>query len=141
MQKQFEGQAVTVTRVNGGWSTIHFEGKSLLRKVRNGQLSDPPVPARKATRKADEVKMIRIKDALVRADSFTTHDVQTESGRKSTDCNDNLADKLRGMTLDAVYVYAAPILEMTVAELRNKYAHLNPGMQRMCLGNRMRGAL
>lgn len=54
---------------------------------------------------------------------------------------DSVAKKLDAKTLDDVYKAAAKELGVAEIELREKYKHLNPGMQRMNLGNRMRGAL
>lgn len=54
------------------------------------------------------------------------------------DCGDELATILRGKELDEVYVIAAKKLETTVSALKDKYGHLNPGMQRMNLANRIR---
>jgi hypothetical protein len=53
---------------------------------------------------------------------------------------DALATRLSGLTLDAIYTEAAIVLGTPEADLRAKYGHLNPGMQRMNLGNRMRAA-
>lgn len=73
--------------------------------------------------------------------------VKTAGGNTSVDSNDTLAKKLRGKTLDEVYAMAGKIVtdkdENVVGEaaLRKQYKHLNVGMQRMNLGNRMRGVL
>ena len=66
---------------------------------------------------------------------------KTAGGHVSIDNNDALAKKLRGADLDAVYKQAAKVLEETEKDLRAKYKHLNAGMQRMNLGNRMRAVL
>ena len=72
---------------------------------------------------------------------------KSAGGSKAIDCGDKLAEKLRGKTLDEVYAMAAKTLvdddEKPIAEktLRAKYAHLNVGMQRMNVGNRMRAVL
>jgi len=63
---------------------------------------------------------------------------KTASGNVSVDCNDDVANKFRGKDLDAVYTAAAKILGEPEADLRKKYKHLNVGMQRMNLGNRVR---
>lgn len=77
-------------------------------------------------------------------------DAKTAAGNKTVDNGDKLAAKLRGMDLDDVYKMAAETLnaaledgeaKVTVAGLKTKYGKLNVGMQRMNLGNRMRGAL
>lgn len=62
------------------------------------------------------------------------------SGRSSLDNDDQVAQQLRGATLDHVYNVAARVLGVDEAVLVAKYGHLNPGQQRMCLGNRIRGA-
>jgi hypothetical protein len=51
------------------------------------------------------------------------------------DINDDIAVKLRDMSLDEVYSYVA---EVTGTDYRSKYARLNLGMQRMNLGNKLR---
>jgi hypothetical protein len=61
-------------------------------------------------------------------------------GHATMDNGDALAKKLRGVELDDVYEQAARILGVSESELRARYKHLNPGMQRMNLGNRMRAA-
>jgi colicin import membrane protein len=68
-------------------------------------------------------------------------EVKTAGGNASVDCNDATAERLRGMALDAVYKEAAKTLKEAEADLRKRYAHLNPGMQRMNLGNRIRAAV
>lgn len=56
-----------------------------------------------------------------------------------TDIGDEVAMRLRACeTLDDVYKVGAEFLEQQVADLKAKYAHLNPGQQRMVIGNRMR---
>lgn len=65
---------------------------------------------------------------------------KTAGGNISVDCGDKLAVKLRGMSLEQVFAEAAMVLGEKESDLRTKYAHLNPGMQRMNLGNRMRAA-
>lgn len=55
------------------------------------------------------------------------------------DVGDTIATMLRDCdTLDAVYDCAASYLAIPVEDLRKKYGHLNPGQQRMNLGNKMR---
>lgn len=62
------------------------------------------------------------------------------AGNATMDNGDALARKLRGTDLDEAYAQAAKILGVTQKELRDKYGHLNVGMQRMNLGNRIRAA-
>lgn len=55
------------------------------------------------------------------------------------DNGDEVAVLLRACsTLGDVYKAAAKALKENEAQLRGKYTHLNPGQQRMCLGNRLR---
>jgi hypothetical protein len=55
------------------------------------------------------------------------------------DVGDEVATRLRACTtLDETYLAASQYLVVPVEELRAKYGHLNPGQQRMNLGNRMR---
>jgi hypothetical protein len=50
------------------------------------------------------------------------------------------ATLLRGLSLDDVYALASGKLEVAEKEIRSQYAHLNFGMQRMSVGNRLRKA-
>ena len=83
---------------------------------------------------------------------YVKHDETTASGRKVLDINDSVADALRGLNLEdcfrqtarylaALGVAATPKRPVTMSGLMTKYGHLNPGMQRMCLGNLLRGAI
>lgn len=64
--------------------------------------------------------------------------VRNASGAQSLDCGDDTAQALRGKDLESVYAAVAKKLKVPEKELRDKYKHLNPGMQRMSLGNRLR---
>jgi len=63
------------------------------------------------------------------------------SGKKTMRTNDHVAASLDGFTLDEVYRVASELTETPEKEYREKYSHLNVGMQRMNLGNRIRGAI
>lgn len=75
---------------------------------------------------------------------------ETASGNSTYDINDDVAQVLRGKTLDQQYEETARLIkkagleEGTMANiakaLRKRYSKLNPGMQRMNLGNRARRA-
>lgn len=54
---------------------------------------------------------------------------------------DEIKTSLQDMTLPEAYVYVARVLGVPAKELLDKYNHLNPGMIRMNLGNRLRGFL
>lgn len=68
-------------------------------------------------------------------------EVKTASGASAIDNGDPVAEKLRGLDLDAVYALVAKASEEDEATLRAKYQHLNAGMQRMNLGNKLRGVI
>jgi len=90
----------------------------------------------------------------------------TTTGRDTVDIADTTADMLRGLKLEDLYpIVANKLLDFTLKEdlsifnnkkanqayldsdltletfLEQKYGHLNPGMQRMSLGNLLRGTL
>lgn len=67
--------------------------------------------------------------------------VKSVGGHATLDNGDALAKSLRGAELDDVYRQAAQLLGETQTALRARYGHLNVGMQRMNLGNRMRAAM
>jgi hypothetical protein len=60
---------------------------------------------------------------------------KSASGKKSQRRDDAVAEALDGLTVDGVYKVADKILE---EDFRTKYGHLNVGMQRMNVGNRLR---
>lgn len=71
----------------------------------------------------------------------------TAGGHQMIDNGDKTAVALRGMDLDKLYVYAAKVLKedkdgnrLTADSLKKQYKHLNAGMVRMNLGNRLRAA-
>ena len=67
--------------------------------------------------------------------------VRSSSGKMTMASKDAIAAALAGATLEEVYEAAARLKLGTEDELRAKYSHLNPGQQRMNLGNRIRGAV
>lgn len=66
--------------------------------------------------------------------------VKSAEGNSSLDNGDQVAKQLRGLELDDVYKRASKTLGIKETDLRSRYKHLNPGMQRMSLGNRLRAA-
>lgn len=68
-------------------------------------------------------------------------ETKTANGNPSIHCNDKVANLLLGKSLDEAYKIAAKTLKETEKDLRAKYEHLNVGMQRMNLGNRLRKAV
>lgn len=62
----------------------------------------------------------------------------TQAGKPTLNCGDGVAQELANLTLSKIYSLAAKELKVSIKELKAKYAHLNVGMQRMNLGNRIR---
>jgi len=123
-------------------------------KAKSKRPSKPVVtkgkPAKKAkapktTAKAKKPAKAITGNRLVPADLSTykiSKDKPTAGGNPSVDCDDKVAALLRGKTLAEVYkVVAAKIEDMSEGQLRAKYKSLNVGMQRMNLGNKLRGVL
>lgn len=78
--------------------------------------------------------------------SYLHHEERTTSGRRCVDIGDIIADQLRGDSLSVVYAKTAIWLkhlgiDTSIPELKERYKGKNPGIQRMCLGNLLRGAL
>jgi hypothetical protein len=74
----------------------------------------------------------------------TMADVQRKERAKAgvRDVGDKVATLLRGAKdLDDVYRIAAQRLYTKPSTLKMKYGHLNPGQQRMCLGNALRNQM
>lgn len=67
--------------------------------------------------------------------------VKAPGGGTSYHNGDAVAEKLNGKSLEDVYAFAAKTLKEDVKALQTKYKHLNVGMQRMSLGNRLRKVL
>ena len=58
------------------------------------------------------------------------------SGATSLHNGDNVAEALEGMTNDEIFQVAGKLFD---EDLGKRYSNLNPGMQRMNIGNRLRG--
>jgi hypothetical protein len=73
---------------------------------------------------------------------YTTYSAVRKDGTKirSIDKGDAIALALRGADLITVYKDVAAATGLSVIELRERFCHLNPGMQRMNLGNMLRRA-
>ena len=114
----------TLISINSRWATVEIDGE----KIRVGKTKIEPV---------EPIETIPEKALKVRPGI----QCRSASGRKSLDNGDIIAADLRGKTLEHTYKVAAKHLKESVSALTAKYQHLNPGQQRMCLGNRLRGAL
>jgi hypothetical protein len=110
--KFWQRRPVVVVRTLSGWTTIRLTDGTE-KKVRNSQLSE--VTARVGVPK-----------------NWKLH--------KCTDIGEETAELLRGKSLDEVYRIAAQRLGEDEHELRARYAHCNPGSQKMSISNRIRHA-
>lgn len=97
----------------------------------------PAKPSRKASpRKDADGKLINPNLEAYKV----SKDVKTSSGRPAIDSDDNVARSLRGAKLEEVYREASKATGIPQTQLKSKYEKLNIGMQRMNLGNLIRGA-
>lgn len=69
--------------------------------------------------------------------NYKRSDVKTASGRKSIDCDDTVARKLRGKNQKEL---AAVARDEGLGDRWKSWSHLNDGQRRMALGNAMRAA-
>lgn len=147
-QAQYNNANVNVIAVNGGWTTIELDGVE--KKVRNshiGWIDAKRVPRETAPVAAVEAAVEAVAAVakvgnVIHADLnlYVTTDIRTASGRKTLDCGDATAANLRGKSLSELYTLAANHRGVDEMSLMAKYMHLNPGMQRMNLGNLLRKA-
>lgn len=161
---EVKGATGTVEAVKAGWATVAMpdgskekirvpaskpKKASMGEKIAKATTKKAPAkkaPAKKAAAKKVPAKKAAAKKAdgdekLVKAnlENYTVHDSKTPSGRRHLDIGDSVADKLREMKLEDIYRYASQLTEVPMAQLKRQYEKLNPGMQRMNLGNRIRG--
>lgn len=118
-------EKVEILSVTRGWTTV-LTSTGEEKKVRNGNL----VKILKTSR------IRHVKNASYNVENMRK--LTSRFGNLSYDCGDSLARRLEGKSLDEVYMIASEELEISIEVLKNKYKHLNVGMQRMNLGNRMR---
>ena len=78
---------------------------------------------------------------VVKPDTSGYTNSRSASGAKTLHNGDPVAVGLAGATLEEAYSLAEEALETPVKDLKAKYGHLNDGMQRMNLGNRLRGVV
>jgi colicin import membrane protein len=84
--------------------------------------------------KSEEVKEVRVKPDLEKYVNGVSG-----AGKRTKRSDHPVAAALDGFTIDETYTVASKFCEISEKELRDKYGHLNVGMQRMNLGNRIRG--
>lgn len=127
---------ITISSTVAGWATVVYEDGTV-KKMRSTQLEmaraalalQTPAPAPEEG--ADSVRARKIGSRRADVSKY-------ERVNGSMDCADPVAKALRGLPIDEVYDQASAATGYPVDELRQKYAKLNLGMQRMCLGNLIR---
>ena len=158
-------EQVQVISTNGGWTSIRAQDGAE-RKVRNGELTEPVAltgeVAKLAERKAAKVAktpkapktpkarrepmpLSERKNGKVDALYLQFYQkVKAQRGDRvvrTMDNGDLVAQKMRDLTLQQVYTHAAKVLSTSERALRERFEHLNLGMQRMNLGNMVRRAM
>lgn len=155
---------VEVIAVNGGWSTVRDIGTGREYKLRNGYLKDHTTVEPKIVReykiakeakaakapaapKAPRAKMDINERKNGKVDplylpQYEVYSAVRKDGTKirSIDKGDAIAVMLRGQDLATTYKDVAAATGTSIDELRDRFCHLNPGMQRMNLGNMLRRA-
>jgi len=136
----------TVTEKASGWFTVDIDGEAFKFRVKDlkcyaqGETLDGAEDLPDTDNKGEDDGNTRIKADLEKYDT-----VKAASGNRSYDTGDVVAKMLRGLDLDQVYKIAAKELKdagetITIKAMKERYANLNPGHQRMCVGNRIRAA-
>lgn len=157
-------EQVEILSVSGGWTTVRDQAGAE-KKVRNSALTEPveitaPTTAKLAKAKAEktpkapkEPKAPRAKKPLTERlngvveslylQFYQGYTTTRKDGTKvrSMDKGDSVAQSLRGLSIEDVYKQAAKITHIGVLDLQARFSHLNPGMQRMNLGNMIRKAM
>jgi hypothetical protein len=155
---------VEIVSVNGGWTKIRAIGQQKVVNVRNGELTGHTEVTAPIVRQYVKEVAVTAETVIAKASArakmdinerkngrvdplylpqYTAYAVQLTDGSKkrSIDKGDGVALALRQLTLDAVYARASSATGLSQHGLRDRFAHLNPGMQRMNLGNMIRKAL
>lgn len=147
-QLTLNGKAVEVVSRKSGWITYISEDGAT-RKARASAFDG--TSKRKAKAKGKAAKSNGAVTGNIIRDRSGFKPYKTEDGVKGLDNGDKVAKQLRGLDLDAVYGETARAIRHAGTEegtiesiekaLRSRYGKLNPGQQRMSLGNRLRGAV
>jgi hypothetical protein len=149
---------VEIVAVNGGWTTIRAIGQTATLKVRNGELTGhteitkaTPVTAELVIEKARTSARVKMdinerKNGKVDPLYLPQYEAYTAVRKdgtqiRSIDKGDAIAVMLRGQPLETTYKDAAAATGIAIVSLKDRFAHLNPGMQRMNLGNMIRRAM
>lgn len=142
------GKTVEVIAISGGWTTIIIDGEQ--KKVRNSEISSvtekaeaTPVKAPKERKPIDiNTRKNGVVDSVYLPQYVSAKVVLADgTSKRAVDCGDEIATKMRAMTINQVYEFVSDMLKVSDKALRARYETLNTGMQRMNLGNLVRKAL
>ena len=150
-------QKAKVISIAGSWVAVKV-GKDT-KKVRRNQITLPGKAPKNTDTKVRLTPKVLAEERLLNPnmDHFVKGLGETKSGRDTVDIDDQTAKDLRGKDIKEVYNIVARKLadgdgfkdkagkvhtsiKAIEAALHTAYDHLNLGMQRMNLGNRMRAA-
>lgn len=126
----------TIVASSKGWYTIELDdGEEAKRRAADLEAAqeeqDEPEDDEETTGGTMSRKLRRYAQQYTKATNT--------KGTATRICGDSISRILLQLTLDQTYGTASNFLGDTVEALRARYAHLNPGQQRMNLGNRIRG--
>lgn len=142
------GRSVQVLAVNRGWVKIRQHDKKEL-SVRSTEIRDVHQAETLPTKVVKEKKEIDINtrrngvvDSLYLPQYIGTSVTRKDGTlKRALDCGDEIAVKLRSMDIDEVYEFTSKLCKTSEKGLRDRFDHLNVGMQRMNLGNMVRKAM
>lgn len=125
----------TIVGIKGRWINVQFANGT----TKNVGFKDvtPGKTAPRATVAPEDRK-----NGVVNAKYLGNYTkIKLDDGSVVRDNGDDAATLLRGAELGEIFKIVAHKLGVTQVSLHDKYDHLNPGQQRMNLGNRLRKAL
>lgn len=136
---------VEIINVTRGWIKIRQHDKKEL-SVRSTEIAEIREVKAKPVKEKKVIDINTRKNGVVDTlylPQYVATPVTTKSGnlKRALDCGDEIAARLRPLDLDEVYSTAADICKTAEKGLRDRFDHLNVGMQRMNLGNMIRKAL
>lgn len=115
--------------------------KSKKTRKTNGSAVKTNGSAVKTTRPLPTANIVARHIGATTADVSDYVRAKTAAGNVSLHNGDRVAKALAGKPIEDAYKAAAEAVGETQVSLRSRYNHLNLGMQRMCLGNLVRGAM
>lgn len=149
MNQMTEGENTATETEVASTPAPHPGGHPSTRQSRKSRKAAKAKPAKKAkakrkpsaarARKANGGKPMNALKAA-RKQYKVDKSTKTAGGNPTIHCGDATAKALAGKDLNAVYEKAAKVKGVSAGTLKAKYRHLNPGAQRMTLGNIIRAA-